>query len=406
MSGFIAGAVILIALVLALLLRPLLRRNPGESSPARAQINASIYRNQLAELEIDLANGIIDPAACAQARRELERRALEDTQDEQPAASPPARWPAVALILLIPAAAALTYVALGTPVAMLDMKEQHTQTVERIHQMVADLAQRLEREPGDLRGWAMLGRAYKTMDRLPEAIQAFERAGTALDEDPQILVDFAEALALADKDNFQKQGVQLIERALKIDPNHLPALVFAGSAAFDRADYRIAIRYWQKVLAHLPPDSDEARAVAEGVSRANEAMAQGKSAGKLASGKAAAKDTQKSGLRGVVAIAPALAAKAGAEDTVFVFARAAEGPRAPLAVLKVKVKDLPLKFLLDDSLAMSSELRLSRFDKVRVEARISRSGNAAPQSGDMQGASGIVNANAVDLRIVIDQLLP
>ena len=413
MTGFLAGASILLALALVVLLRPLLRREAAVASIARAEINARIYRNQLAELDTDRANGILDPSVYDQSRRELERRALEDIRDDAPSApsAPQAtRWPALVLVVIVPVAAVLTYVALGTPSAMVDRAGEHALSMEKIDRMVGDLAQRLEGNPGDLKGWIMLGRSYKTMGRLPEAIKAFERAGSAIDEDPQSLVDFAEALAVSDKKDFQGRGMKLIERALKLNPDHVPSLVFAGSAAFERSDFQNAVRYWQKVIAQLPPDSDEARAVTEAISRANAAMGQGQSAGTpaaTAADKSRSVATDKGAvIRGVVSLAPALTAKARPEDALFVFARAAEGPRAPLAVMRAKVKDLPLKFALDDTLAMSPELRISLFKRIRVEARISRGGNAAPQSGDLQGASGIVAAGAADLRIAIDQIVP
>jgi cytochrome c-type biogenesis protein CcmH len=413
MTGFFIGAGILMAMALLVLLYPLLRRDSSETPVARGKINARVYRDQLAELEIDRANGIIDPAAYEQSRRELERRALAEidetgeADEDRDTAMRATRWPAIVLVLVIPFAAILTYAMLGKPAAMIDRVDEHAVTVEKIHRMVADLAKRLETNPQDLKGWVMLGRAYKAMDRLPESIAAFEKAGAALDEDPQNLIDFAEALARADKENFPKRGAPLIARALKMDPDHIPALVFAGSEAFERGDFRAASRYWNKVLTRVPPDSEEAQALTEAISRADAASGQNKNAAK-----SAAKNADKSppanadGVSGVVSLAPALAGKAGPDDTVFVFARAAEGPRAPLAVLRAKVRELPLKFSLDDSQAMSPELRLSKFAKIRVEARISKSGNATPQSGDLQGASEIVGNGARELRVVIDKPVP
>jgi cytochrome c-type biogenesis protein CcmH len=418
MTGFFIGAGILMAMALLVLLYPLLRRDAGETSMARGKINARVYRDQLAELEIDRANGIIDPAAYEQSRRELERRALADideageadtsnseTSKDGAPAMRATRWPAIVLVLVIPFAAILTYVMLGKPAAMIERVDEHAVTVEKIHRMVADLAKRLETHPEDLKGWVMLGRAYKAMDRLPEAIQAFEKAGAALDEDPQNLIDFAEALARNDKENFAKRGAPLIARALKIDPDHIPALVFAGSEAFERGDYRAASRHWNKVLLRVPPDSDEAQALTEAISRADAASGQNKGAAK-STAKSNDKSSAAAGVSGVVSLAPALAGKAGPEDTVFVFARAAEGPRAPLAVFRARVRDLPLKFSLDDTQAMAPELRLSKFAKIRVEARISKSGNAAPLSGDLQGSSDIVANSARDLRVVIDKPVP
>ena len=411
MTGFIVGASALLALALIVLLRPLLRHSVRDASVARAQINARIYRNQLVELETDRANGVLDSSVYDQSKRELERRALDDIQDETSPAHKTPRWPAVVMVIIAPVAAILTYVALGNPAAMVTRAvDEHANSIEGINRMVADLAQRLENNPDDLKGWVMLGRSYKAMGRFPEAVKAFERAGSAV-EDPQILVDFAESMARSDKDGFRgRGGMKLIERALKLSPDHVPALVFAGSEAFERTDYPSALRYWQKAVAQLPPDSEEVRALTEAMSRASSEMGQGKTTGgalasgaeKSPSGVAAKSAT----ISGTVSLAPALVGKAKPDDSVFLFARAAEGPRAPLAVIRATVKDLPLKFALDDTQAMSPELRISLFKRIRVEARISRSGNAAAQPGDLQGASDIVAAGAKDLRIAIDQQVP
>lgn len=416
MTGFFIGAAVMIVMALAMLLYPLLRREAGETPVARGKVNARVYQSQLAELEIDRANGIIEPEAYEQSRRELERRALTEIGETSEAGaprehpSPTARWPAVSLVLVIPVAAILTYMALGKPSAIVPQVDEHAITVKKIQSMVTNLAARLETHPEDLKGWVMLGRAYKAMDRIPESIRAFERAGAALDEDPQNLVDFAEALARDDKENFQKRGAPLIARALKLNPDHIPALVFAGSAAFERGDFRVASGHWNKVLASLPPGSEEAMAITEAISRADAASGQKSSASKSASKSADKSSPTNSaasvGVSGVVSLAPALVTRAEPEDTVFIFARAAEGPRAPLAVIKTRVRELPLKFSLDDSQAMSPELRISKFAKIRVEARISKSGNASPQSGDLQGASEIVANGARELRIVIDKAVP
>ena len=412
MIGFLIGASVLLALALVVLLRPLLRRDAADTSVARAQINARIYGNQMAELETDRVNGILDPTVYDQSRRELERRALDEIRDDAPPVSRPMRWPAVVLVIIVPVAAILTYTGLGTPAAIVvNRVDEHALSLDKINSMVAGLAQRLEANPGDLKGWVILARSYKAMGKLPESVAAFERAGSAIDDNPQNLVDFAEALAQTSKESFQGRGMKLIERALKLAPDHVPALVFAGSAAFERSDYPNAARYWQKAITQLPPGSDEARAVTEALSRANTAMGQGNSAvAPMAKGveksPSAAAGKGGAAIRGVVSLAPALAAKAGPDDSVFVFARAAEGPRTPLAVMRAKVKDLPLSFALDDSQAMSPELRISLFQRVRIEARISRTGNAIPQSGDLQGASGIVAAGASGLRVSIDQPVP
>jgi cytochrome c-type biogenesis protein CcmH len=406
MSGFIAGAGALTLFVVALLLWPLLgKRGQGEQA-TRSRINARVYRQQLAELEEDRANHLITGPAYEQAKTELERRALNEIpEDEQNLRTLPA-WPVKMLVLLVPVGAIAGYLSLGTPSALLDSTRQHEITVERIHRMVGDLAKRLENNPGDLQGWSMLGRAYKVMGRLPEAISAFEKAGNVVNEDPQLLIDYAEALALHDKSMFQTRGVLLLERALKLDPENLAALVFSGTAAYDRADYRLALRYWQTALKQLPPDSNESRALGEGIERAEKAIAEGRSKGK--SGLAQKNDKQPPVARvsGTVTLAPSLAGKLGPEDTVFVFARASEGSRAPLAVLRGKGRDLPMKFSLDDNMAMAPGWTISSVKSLRVEARVSKTGSASATSGDLIGASSLVAPGATNIQLIIDQTTP
>jgi len=172
-------------------------------------------------------------------------------------------------------------------------------------------------------------------------------------------------------------------RALEIDPNNLKALALAGTVAFQRKDFAGAAAYWQRMLPHLPADSEDVRTIQQNINEA-----------KSLSGKAA--------LRGTVRIAPELKGKAAPDDTVFVFARAAEGPPMPLAVAKTRVRDLPYSFQLDDSMAMTPALKLSAFPRVIVAARVSRSGTATAQPGDLQGVSAPVANDATTVTVVID----
>ena len=179
---------------------------------------------------------------------------------------------------------------------------------------------------------------------------------------------------------------KLVERALQIDPKNLKALALAGTAAFDRGDFAVAAERWGRMLPLVPADSEDARVIRENVEQARAKANAGVSA-KLA---------------GTVTLSPKLKAKAAADDTVFIFARAAQGPRVPLAVLRKKVRDLPVSFSLDDSMAMAPGMNLSAFARVVVGARISKSGSAAPQSGDLQGASAVVANDAAGVKVVID----
>jgi cytochrome c-type biogenesis protein CcmH len=193
-----------------------------------------------------------------------------------------------------------------------------------------------------------------------------------------------------------------VRRALEIDPNQWKALALAGTAAFDRKDFGEAIAYWERLKRVVPPDSEMGRSVDASIAEARE-LGNIKPAAKAAAKTAPASDAK---VAGRVSLAKELAAKAAPTDTVFIFARAPAGPPMPLAVLRKQVKDLPVEFTLDDSLAMAPSVKLSNFAEVVVGARISRSGSATPQSGDLQGLSRPVKLGATGVAVVIDTALP
>jgi cytochrome c-type biogenesis protein CcmH len=218
------------------------------------------------------------------------------------------------------------------------------------------------------------------------------------------------------------KALQMVERALKIDPGHWKALAMAGSAAFERKEYRKAVAYWERLQSAVPPDSEFARSVASNLQEARELggikagtpqpsaiASKPAAASKSAPAPApvpAATAAAGASVRGSVSLAGALVAKAAPSDTVFIFARAAEGPRMPLAILRLQVKDLPATFTLDDSQAMTPAMKLSNFPEVVVGARVSKSANAVPQSGDLQGFSQKIKSSASAVKIVIDQVVP
>jgi cytochrome c-type biogenesis protein CcmH len=273
-------------------------------------------------------------------------------------------------------------------------------TFEQIEAMTQKLADRLKQQPDDPTGWAMLGRSYAVLGRHADALPAFKQAVALKPADPNLLADYADALAVVNGRNLEGEPSQLIARALEIDPNNLKALSLAGTAAYLRKDFTGALRHWDK-LAQVAPDSDFVRQIQRGIDEARRQagvpapMAQATTPGTAA----------RASVSGTVTLAKQLAAKASPEDTVFVFARAAEGSRVPLAILRKQVKDLPLKFTLDDSMAMSPSAKLSGSPKVIVGARISKSGGALAQPGDLQGLSAPVTLGASGLAIEISQVV-
>jgi cytochrome c-type biogenesis protein CcmH len=386
----IGGA--LAALALLLVLRPLLGRRERGSVSRRAA-NIAIHRDQLRELDADLGAGKIAPADHERARSELESRLLEDAdaaQDVVPRRG--GRGVAVLVGLAVPACALAIYVLIGSPNAVDSRADAHALSAGQIEDMVGRLAARLRENPEDADGWKMLGRSYAVLGRFPEAVDAYSKAAVRAPRDAQLLADFADALAMARGQNLQGEPEQLIRRALEIDPQNLKALALAGTVAFERKDFKAAADTWQRMLPLVPPDSEDARTVRENVEEAR----------KLAGAGPVAKHP---GLRGTVRLSPKLKGKFAPGDTVFIYARAAEGPAMPLAVLRRSARELPVDFALDDSLAMAPGMAISAHPRVVISARVSRSGNAKPEPGDLQGASKPVANDARSVDVLIDTLV-
>ena len=416
---FVASAIALVAIALVWLLPTLLRKG-GHAEPLAAdKTSLSILREQLDDLKQDLDNGTLSPQQYQEAREDLERRALEDGRSSGAATvsiSGGHLTTAVAIGIALPVCAALIYSQLGSPEAVVapGMPADTAQGVspEQIAAMVKRLEARLEKEPQDATGWALLARSYVVMQRYTEAVAAYARAAALLPNNADVLADYADAVAMSKGRRLDDESIALLERALKIDPMQWKALALAGTAAFERKDYKSAISYWEKLQSRAEPGSEFARSVAATIQEARE-LGGIKPAAEIAKspptgGASAAPLPAASGgsVKGAVTLSGALAGKTNPADTVFIFARAAEGPRMPLAIVRRQVKDIPLTFTLDDSMAMSPEMKLSKFKDVIVGARISRSGNATPQSGDLQGTSKAVRVGDTNVGIVIDSVVP
>jgi cytochrome c-type biogenesis protein CcmH len=386
---WVLGALLALA-ALALAARPLWRRGAGGASVSRDAMNAAVYRDQLRELDADLASGAIAQADHDRARQELERRVLEDFSVAEKTAAAGGKRSAAYAVFAMPLLALAIYFAVGSP-SLLALRDAQHATDQQIEAMVERLAAKMKENPDDAEGWKLLGRSYAALGRFPESAEAFARAAARAPGDADLLVDFADVLAMANGQSLAGDPEKLIERALQIDPNNLKGLALAGTAAFKRGDFAGAAARWERMLPLVPAESEDARIIRENV---QEARAKGGAEAKPAA--RAAK------LAGTVILSPKLKGRAAPDDTVFIFARAVDGPRVPLAVMTLKVRDLPASFSLDDSMAMAPSAKLSGFAQVVVGARISKSGTATPQPGDLQGASAAVANNAAGVKVVID----
>jgi len=267
----------------------------------------------------------------------------------------------------------------------------------------------------------MLGRSYAAMGRAEEALGALAKAAKLRPDDAAILADFADALAVKNNRTLDGEPLKLIERALQIDPTHLKSLVLAGTAAFNRDDYAKAVSYWDRAIQVGPADNPMVQMAQQGAAEArdrgklppsaNAAAAPAAAPGPVAAMTAgampppAAEPAPAAGpparITGTVDLSPALRAKASPEDAVFIYARAATGSRMPLALVRKQVKDLPISFTLDDSMAMSPAARLSGASQVVVGARVSKSGQAMSQPGDLEGQSAPIGVVASDVKVTI-----
>jgi cytochrome c-type biogenesis protein CcmH len=400
----VLGAV-LVAGALLFVVPPLLRRSspPGATRDA---VNVAVYRDQLRELDADLRAGTLAADQHEKARREIEARLLADMGGGEAPAQPPrrhARAAALALGLAVPICTLAVYMAVGNPRALLPQSaeggNQHGLSAQQFEALVSRLAARLKDNPEDAEGWMMLGRSYAVLGRFGEASEAYAKAAARMPRDAQLLADYADALAMAQGRTLQGEPEKIILRALAIDPDNLKALLLAGTAAFNRNDHPAAIRHWERALKVLPGESDMVQRVQASIAEARSL------AGSPGGRTQVAKPAQAQGggrVSGVVRLAPELAGKVSPGDTVFIFARAAEGPRMPLAILRKRASDLPAEFTLDDSMAMAPQMKLSAFPDVVIGARVSKSANARPQPGDLQGSSAPVKVGARSVSVVID----
>jgi cytochrome c-type biogenesis protein CcmH len=411
LAGLLALAVV------AVLLYPLLSRR-GYAGLSRNALNATLYAGQMRELEADLRTGAIGERDFESATSELKARLLADAGGaEAPASTRGGRGAAIALALAVPLCAIGIYLVVGSPRALgpvLASDPAHELSAEQIEGLVERLAERLKNDPGNAEGWVLLGRSYSAFGRFKESADAYARAAKLRPDDAQLLADYADALGMALGRSLAGEPEKLIGRALQIDPRNLKALALAGTGAFDRKDFKAAAAYWERMLPLVEADSDDARSIRRNVEEAR-SLAEGRVPQKAAAdaqasataaappaAPAAAPDAR---LQGEVRLAPALAEKVSPADTVFIFARAAQGPSIPLAVLRKQVRDLPLAFALDDSMAMSPATMLSGFAQVVVSARVSKSGDVAAKPGDLQGQSAPVASNASGVAIVIDSVV-
>ena len=440
---------LLLLATLLCLIPPLVRRPPTRpSATADANVRA-FYLAQREQLQRDLNNGSLSPAARVRAEEELQRDLLQDLALRQSQAAPAGGQragiaAACLLSVLIPVAAVLLYGKLGNPRAAADVTmtraaEPHAEdSGDDMALAINALAQRLRATPDDADGWYTLARSYETLGRYTDAVAAYQQVLRLVPGQPAVLADLADALLSANQGVPDADAIAAVAQALAAQPDQPKALALAGMMALRRGDAAEALAHWERLQTLLPPDSEAARQIQSNIAQARQVATAGipasgvpasgipasgipaagvpasgiPAAGAPAAGAPAPPAPQASAtattprLSGHARIAESLRAKVQPGDTVFILARPVEGSRMPLAILRLRVSDLPRAFVLDDSNAMSPDATLSHASKVRVEIRISRSGTAATQPGDLGGVLPDVAVPADGLELVADTVVP
>lgn len=446
MTSFWVVAGILIVGALLFIIPTLLRKGGTETGMIRNTANVTIYRDQLAELEADLNSDVLTREQYEQSKRELQQRMLQDvpageTMKAATLAGSNQRnvLTITLLVLAIPILAISLYLWVGNtrgltpqavepePAPMMDNAAAPGH--QNFSSVLDNLTARLKDQPDDLEGWVMLGRTYAIMQRFSEARDAYKKVLALSPDNPEFITDYADIVAMTNNGSLIGEPEQLVNKALKLDANNGKALALAGTVEFEKKNYAKAAAHWEKLMVQIPPESKLAQSVRESIAEAKSLAGGGKGSSMMAgqqnqsdipppsspggnnavAGAAAGKSTGTAGansISGKVTISPSLAGKAAASDTLFIFARAKTGPKAPLAIMRLRATDLPATFSLTDAMAMIPEMKISNFPEVVVGARISKSGKAFPESGDLQGFSQPVSMGAKDLHIVIDQQVP
>ena len=405
MAMFILIAAMLLAAALLFLLPPLAGRNREDTQVDHGQAMLAVYKDRLVELNEELASGTLTEERYQESRHELERLLADDMAGDQqtlfspPGTNPPGARPTLAAVaVLIPVSAFAIYWLAGTPSALRLAEPEapatgHSLTQDQMLAMMDRLAGKLKANPNDAAGWGMLGRSYIAVGRLNDALMAFERAYALTPDDPQLLLDYADVMGALQNKNLSGRPAELIRKALDANPRHPKALALAGTVAFNERQFDLAVHYWERLIALFPPGSPQAQGIARSIADAKSQMGGGGTPAALAS------------VEGAVTISPALAGKIGPQDTLFVYAKAMQGPPMPLAVLRLPVTGFPVRFKLDDSMAMAPNMKLSNFSQIQVGARVSRAGSAMPQSGDLEGSIGPV-ALGSNVTLTIERVVP
>jgi cytochrome c-type biogenesis protein CcmH len=396
---FLLVASVMILTAFLFVLPPLWRKHPLAAAD-QDQRNIAIARQRLAELKEQLQAGALSQELYDEQRVELEQALSDDLDIASHVKTSPTqgRWMASVLVFAIPLVAGSLYWTLGNYPSLSQVEQTAASPEqEQIGKMVAGLAERLEKQPDDALGWTMLGRSYKYLQQYPKAVAAFEHAYKLIGDKPEIMLLYADALAFANNEQMAGKPAELVFKALAMEPSNVTGLWLGGMAKAQAGDFAAAMDLWKKLEAQLPRGSEAQQEIQGMLTKLATQIPEG------AAAQAEPKPAKALSIDVQVSLAPELQKSASPNDTVFIYAQALSGPKMPLAIVRKQVSELPLTVSLTDAMAMMPTMKLSNFEQVKLLARISKSGDAMQQPGDLIGV--IEQAGVADKgpqRIVIN----
>ncbi len=413
MLNFLIICMLLVVVALIIILPSLFAKQVPDDID-RKKINRAVYEKKLQELEGDRDRDLIDIEQYNIAKSDLERSLIDDLEGHKEIALKKSNKILPILVLFsLPALAVFTYLKLNNGLESLDpsfeakMASQQTQMLD-IEDAIADLEAKLKNDSNNIDGWLMLGRSYVVSKRFDDAVNAYRKANELSDgANPETLISYGEAKGLAAGNNFDKEAMSLFTRALKISPNNERGLWYAGLASYQLQNYEASVGYLEKLYQQVPSDqADVKTALAKYLNDAKQKA--GIEVVELDGTKATPTESVvKSNIEVNVTLSDELLNKIVKSDTLFIYARAMNGPKMPLALVKMTAGDLPATVTLDDSVSMMPSMTLSSMKQVEVIARISKSGQAIMQSGDLFGSVKAVNTDQSEtVDVVISELAP
>ncbi|MEN4827467.1 c-type cytochrome biogenesis protein CcmI [Pseudomonas sp. P39-UII1] len=374
MTEFWLSAGLLLLAALGFLLIPILRGRSRQQEEDRTALNVALYQERVAELAAQQAAGVLDATQLANGRDEAARELLADTEGaEAPRQGHLGKVLPLLAAVLVPAMALGLYLHFGAA-DKVELTQEFAAAPKSMEEMTTRLERAVQAQPDSAEGLYFLGRAYMAEQRPADAAKAYERAVALAGRQPELLGQWAQAQYFAANKQWSPQVQALTDEALKADPNEVTSLGLRGIAAFEGERYQEAIDYWKRLLAQLPEGDASRAALQGGIDRAAERLG---STGAKPSVAVAAR------LKVRVELAAALKDKVKPDDTVFIFARASNGPPMPLAAKRVTVAQLPLEVELSDADAMMPQMKLSDFAEVQLVGRVSRAGQ--PTHGEWIG---------------------